>query len=987
MDSSRRKKSLIIILICSFLVGLGLVPLFIPPYIYDFSHINWHGQDLSENITGDDIYFTYFHNFTIPTELAAYDIRALPYEEQLALTTLQGLVNRMNTSLYFIYRDSDAFWLERLKDYYGVNYTVFTYSSYWEIIEKYNTSIKGVIIYDETFMDTVNVATFLAGLNDCLVIHPKMLINFTSILGVSLIYDFRGNFSSRVALYTWAFENYWLLANHQMIASRPPEKTYFRDYIVASKIFTFWLQCGPFGDPEEIKLFRRIIAETPPNIPVWGWFTDPGGALGEYEAVKTISHAGKYSFCAAIPDLTVLSAFQDSSLIQHVIEFNVSDYKLENKIYVTMVVSDGDNVDYCTNYLLENIWQNSERGTVPLGITLEPLMARISPVVLKYYYENATENEYFLAGPSGAGYCYVDMTPTFPSFLNRTKYAMEQCNMDQVWLLNGYEGFELPYSSEVLNAYTSADSNFSAIYLDYHDFQEEANFLINGVPVFHSMWVERENELIGKLKSLANLNPKSPLFVFVGWNSWDFSITKAKNVIDALPNETYTFLRPDQFSALFKRYQIEQTSPNEDIVLLFSIIFFVISSFALTAVWTFWKKEAKTEQISSHNYLFRSVTKVFYVLLDLILLLTVYYCFYSTILSVFYLLFLIISMFIGIQLRVVIENRIGIHATMILSITLSSVGFLLFAMRPQLIIILGFPLGILLARQIQSNHLVFESSALGKRSFLYSVLIAGVVVLLVPSQYYPYLIWITAIIYVFVSIALITLFKNSCLPYFNNFNHKIRQWYLRGILYGFCFILLFNPSFVPQRFFFHVFWGLETSPTKLSLSFTIAAIYILAILIFELLRLNMTRNSRKIALSLFSAGVICYITIPFLVQGVVFFVGSILLYIVGLLAVMDTLIITALPFPTLEVTRSSDPRGFVSQTLFWTIFGLFLIFIPPTIIVVDAQAVFGFIGLTGIEQIVWSPLAWTLFYTPVIYMILVIPVTIYIIIFGIVNGS
>ncbi|NVM52658.1 MAG: hypothetical protein HWN66_03060 [Candidatus Helarchaeota archaeon] len=994
MVLSKGKKILFLGLFSFFVIGVGITPLWLPPYIFDYSHINWNGADLAHDVMGDHTYFNNFQNFTTPTDLDAYDIRALPYEQQLVLTTLQGLVNKNNTSLYFIYRDSDAFWLARLREYYGVNYTITSSFTYWDIVIKYNTSIKGVIIYDENLLDTVNVATFLAGVNESVVIHPTMLSNFTSTLGVSPIYDFRGNFNSRVALYSWAFETLWPLANHKMIASRPYDKVYFRDYIVACKIFTFWLEVGPFGALEEVQLFRRIIAETPANIPVWGWFTDPGGAVGEYEAVKAISHSGKYSFCAAIPDLTVLSAFKDPLLNQKTVLFNVTDYPLENKIYLACTVSDGDNVDYVTNYLLNNIWQSPDRGAVPLGLTLEPLMARICPVGLRFYYENATNNEYFLAGPSGAGYTYPDMNPSFRKYLNTTKYAMDQSDMEQVWLLNGYEGYMPIYSSEVLNAYTSSNCNFTGIYLDYHDFQAEPNFLLNGVPVFHSMWVERENEIIGKLNSISNNKPNCPVFVFIGYNSWNFDFSSLKAVFDALPNDTFTFLRPDQFSELFKRYQEEfraETWMNETVGLIIVIICFVIITVVLAAFWLFLKNRPEKEQNPSETLFFRTILKFFYVVLDVTLLLVVNFCFYSTILSVIYLLYLIISLFFGIQLRSLIEKKIGVRETIYLAIGLASCGFLLFALSPQFIIILGFPLGILLSRQVQSNHLLFDSSPLGKRSFLYSFLIAAVVILLVPFQYYPQLVWIISILFIIISIMILISFKDSHLRFFENFSSDIRHWYLKGVLFGFLLILLLNPFFAPERFFFHIFWGLESFPTKLTIAFAVAALYLSVILCFELLRWKDISLSKTKAIILMSAGLLCYLIMPLLLQSVFCFIFSIFLYILGVIAIADTFILSSLPLPKLHVPtintplKAKDPRHFLSQTFFWFIIGLFLIFIPPTVIVVDSQEAFSFLGLTGIDQLSWSSTLWALFYIPPTYMFLVAPITIFVLIFGVIK--
>ncbi|MHA1267190.1 MAG: GxGYxYP domain-containing protein [Candidatus Helarchaeota archaeon] len=997
----RGKKSFLIGFIAFCVIAIGTIPYFLPLYIFDYDHIDWNGADLSQGVVGDDTYFENFLNFSQPTHLYMYDVRGLPYDFQLILTTLQGQVNKPNPTLYLIYRSSDQFWLERMDDYYNVNYTNLNNETVWQLLERYNTSYTGVIIYDPNLMDTVNVATFLAGLNNCIVIPPYLENNFTT-QGFNVTYDFRGTFSSRVALYSWAFETYWAFANHQMIASRPYEKVYFRDYIVACKIFTFYLEVGPFGKPDEVQLFRRIIAETPQNIPVWGWFTDPGGASGEYEAVKAISHAGKYSFCAAIPDLTVLSAFNDPYLNQTVTSFDASTYPLSKKIYLTVIVSDGDNVDYCQNYLLRNIWQNPDRGSVPLGITLEPLMARISPVILRYYYENATANEYFIAGPSGAGYCYVDMNPNFPNYLNVTKYAMDQCDMDQVWLLNGYEGFQPVYSAEVLHAYTSSNCNFTGIYLDYHDFQAEANVLLNGVPVLHSMWVERENEMVGKLNSIAALRPNHPLFVFVAWNSWDFSFTKLKNVFNALPNDTYTFLRPDQFAALFKYYHeqvLSESWMNETSVLIFTIIFLFIGVVALAFIWLYFKNTAQIPLEDEHalkDTAIRAFLKIFYVTLDLMFLLAVNFCIYSTVLNAIYLALLLIFVLLGVALKSPIEKQIGVRETFVLSIGLGALGALMFAFSEQFIILLGFPLGILLSRQIQSNHLVFKFETLGKRSFIYSLVIAIAILLLVHYEFYPILIWITSSTFIILAISLIILLNNTHTGYFRNFSTSIHHGYLKGVSFGLLLILLFNPLFAPERFFFHMVWGLENFPTRLTLGFAVAAVYISVVLLQELLRLKNFSFSKRNALILMGIGVCCYLVLPLFFQHVVIFILSFFLYILGVMALLEVSFLKTLPFASPSIKSGSALKNvegntikgqssFISQSLFWLILGLFLFFIPPTIIIVDSQAIFELLGITGIEQLTWAPAFWTIVYIPSFYAFLVIPLTIFVLLFGIIN--
>jgi len=481
-----QKKTIFIAIYVIILIIIEFIPLFLPISIMDYSYRDWKDHDLSENITGDEFYYNNtYHYFNRPNNLTVFDLRGKNYQQQIALTTLQGLVNRDNVSIFLIYRSSDLFWLQQLNQTHGINYTILNDSQYWNLFQQFDSKIEGLIIYDHKMLDTVNVATFLSGINNSIVIHESMLAEFSSIGITNVLYDFRDQFISRYDLYFWAWDSFNHLATRKMVSSLDPYRTWFRDYVVANKIFAFYLSGGPFGQEKEIDLFKYIINEYPNNIPVFGWFTDPGGALGEYESVKILSQSGKYSLCAAIPDLTVFGAF-NITLKQKEDSFNVSEFNLENKVYVAVVVSDGDNVNFCAD-VLQRYWQDPNRGTVPVGITLEPALFKLFPDCINYYYNNATENEYFLAGPSGAGYCYVDMNPSFPEYLNQSKFAMNQADMDQVWLLNGYEPYQIQYSKDVIEAYASDNCNLSGIYLNYHEFPAELNYVSNAVPVFQSV--------------------------------------------------------------------------------------------------------------------------------------------------------------------------------------------------------------------------------------------------------------------------------------------------------------------------------------------------------------------------------------------------------------------------------------------------------------------------------------------------------------------
>jgi hypothetical protein len=78
---------------------------------------------------------------------------------------------------------------------------------------------------------------------------------------------------------------------------------------------------------------------------------------------------------------------------------------LENKVYVAIFISDGDNIQYAQR-AMRRIWDRSatSRGKVPLNWTIAPGLVDIGPGILNYYYTTATPTDCFVTGPSGMGY-------------------------------------------------------------------------------------------------------------------------------------------------------------------------------------------------------------------------------------------------------------------------------------------------------------------------------------------------------------------------------------------------------------------------------------------------------------------------------------------------------------------------------------------------------------------------------------------------------
>jgi hypothetical protein len=99
---------------------------------------------------------------------------------------------------------------------------------------------------------------------------------------------------------------------------------------------------------------------------------------------------------------------------------------LQNKIYVAFILSDGDNLQY-VEHLMRKLWNNPDRGSVPMGWTLSPAMLDAMPAALNYYWQSSTNNDNLISGPSGYGYAYPNSFPN-PTSLNQFVTKTEDYN-------------------------------------------------------------------------------------------------------------------------------------------------------------------------------------------------------------------------------------------------------------------------------------------------------------------------------------------------------------------------------------------------------------------------------------------------------------------------------------------------------------------------------------------------------------------------------
>ncbi|QHT60851.1 hypothetical protein GXP70_13455 [Paenibacillus lycopersici] len=318
---------------------------------------------------------------------------------------------------------------------------------------------------------------------------------------------------------------------------------YLRDYAVANKAMVFWLDANV---PEQRELFERILSDVKPGTPYLGWFSND--VQGEFNSVEITSQHGVYVLAADW--FSNMSVFSGTSM-KVKLPAPAKTPKLENKIYVTYTFSEGDNFQY-NEHRLRVLWDDPNRGKVPINWTSSPLLYDGAPVMLDHYLSTATPNDEIIAGPSGAGYFYPNAWPdaTFAPYLKQTYSYMKKTGMTIPYVLNRVAGQNVPLSAAKVAAYAN-EYRAPGVFLSWED---RYGISIEGgkLPVSTIQGISTVQD--GKRildEAKANWDGKSPLFVSLGLLAWSMTPTDVASLNQSLGND-YQAVRADQYFALVR---------------------------------------------------------------------------------------------------------------------------------------------------------------------------------------------------------------------------------------------------------------------------------------------------------------------------------------------------------------------------------------------------------------------------------------------------
>jgi hypothetical protein len=529
--------------------------------------------------------------------LLLIDVNEQPREVQFLVGALQGLVNRKSPRIYVKddqYAGSqDSPLGTRLQDFsipvlQTRGHTFEKIADYKTLLERFRTSHKGAVVYDAAawtdpeLADQINIVTALCGTQDLLPVTEAL----NQQLKLPVIMDVRGRWKSAEDAYRWAVGDEQLRRgiSKRVLAHRHPWSLYMTDLLVSQSILPIWIGKDFSSDDSLVKLQKDLFALTPINTPVLGawqsdWPKSPENSglvgLDEPSLVKLISASGKFLIpVMSRGNFSVHSGIDIPEIKQKPATFRKLD---REKVYVTFIASAGENI---SAFMLVRpfLWNDPNRGKVPMGWTFSPTMMDLAPHILAAHFESASANDCFVCGGAGLG----SIMPGYGSATDHPDQAVSQyfeltsrylSMTDAKLQWNGWMdeatnkewAAKLPVEGIFLDAEPFAGSYRDSIRVEKAATSQPVVLVRNSGSAANALASEAElKEVVSSIKKRAG-GLDRPRFVFIGFNGLVGTPSNVLRVAQQLPAD-YVVVRPDEFVDLIKqeRSQVEDPRSAEE---------------------------------------------------------------------------------------------------------------------------------------------------------------------------------------------------------------------------------------------------------------------------------------------------------------------------------------------------------------------------------------------------------------------------------------
>ena len=529
--------------------------------------------------------------FQAPEHLDVYDIRNTSYDIQLSVTTMTGLINRQQPEVYLLNSSDAAFWLNQVFAHIPHVISAAKDEAILEtLLNGYRNRVAGLIIYDPGFIDSVNVATSLAGQKDCIVVSPALAETLQgSPHQLPVVADLRTyQWKSRVQAYLWAESNLLKNATPNLVAGLDPTiPGALRSLLVATRTFVYWLDARDIlpdvknGWISERSLMERILKAFAPGTVHLGWYVNEtlGVRLTSEAALPML--ASDY-FCnlevwtsiqnvgaglapalletPTMPEATARPATpaqpevsaQPTAIAMPTAPVPPTPPAQPSKTYVSFTMSDGDNLQY-DQHRMAQLWQDPVRGTIPIGWTISPTIIRVAPALAAYYTRMATPNDELVVGPSGAGYILPSCWPAayLPAFLQLTGQLMQAMNLNVIEVLDTGLLFSQAFIDQNLQQeFVKALAPFGIRGMLSGSGQIISSWKnISGVPIIQNLGLADSVAKAVNMVRIAALKAGNSQFLNVYIVAWTVTPSDLKQIIQQLGSE-YEVVTPGKLLAL-----------------------------------------------------------------------------------------------------------------------------------------------------------------------------------------------------------------------------------------------------------------------------------------------------------------------------------------------------------------------------------------------------------------------------------------------------
>jgi alpha-tubulin suppressor-like RCC1 family protein len=465
--------------------------------------------------------------------LDCIDVSAASNPEIDLFASLEGIVNRTQPQIACVSSvdgEGEFTWL----DLHNLPYNV---TNGYNCILKYKSYVTGLVVTDPNEADTLNLATTIAGVKNELICDPSLLPTLTNApYNLSINDDLRGRFSNKYQVYGYLYTNYWPLCTHRIIAGMETNLDgNLRDYLVAVKSATVWLDPGTSQDAALLGMFLSNMS--PVNGVYMGWWPNEGNGL---------AWIANYGIPVLASDF-----FRNGSVFSGVSRtINVPPIPppppLQNKVYIALVVSDGDNAQYM-EHVMNMWWQDPARGTLPLSWTADPLVSVFDPAMLNYYWSTASTNDCLIAGPSGAGYAHLELwnSANLTTYASASDGYLQRAGMRTITVWD-------QVNAGIAQAFATNCPTLFGL-LDQGGSYNAVNLGLRTIAL-DPTYASTTNQIISAISSaVQGWNGTAPLFIVAQGVSWDLTPSDFLSVVAAFNTSEYQFVRVDQLFLLYQQ--------------------------------------------------------------------------------------------------------------------------------------------------------------------------------------------------------------------------------------------------------------------------------------------------------------------------------------------------------------------------------------------------------------------------------------------------